>query len=73
MDSDLFLVIGVVFAVLSVPAMLSAFTDGRVPRLAALTVLIAAVCIVVALMNKPGGYAIEDIPAAFREVLARYG
>lgn len=70
MNTDLMLVIGIVLAVLSIPSMLSALNDGRAPRLAAITVLIAGGLVIVALSQKPGGYQVRDIPNAFYRVIA---
>jgi len=53
-DPDLLLVVGV----LAVPSILSAFSEGRAPRAASITVLIAGVLVVVALQTKGGGYTI---------------
>ncbi len=72
MDPDLFLVIGLVIAVLTLPAMLTAYTEGRTPRAAAIMVLIAGVLIVMALDRYPDGYSIADIPNAFVRVFDRY-
>lgn len=63
---------GLVIAVLTLPAMLTAFTEGRTPRAAAIMVLIAGVLIVLALQRYPGGYSIGDIPNAFVRVFDRY-
>jgi hypothetical protein len=71
-DPDLFLVIGLVIAVLTIPAMLTAYTEGRTPRAAAIMVLIAGVLIVLALGRHPNGYSIADIPNAFVRVFDRY-
>jgi hypothetical protein len=71
MDADLALVIGLILAVFSVPAILSAFSDGRAPRVAALALIGGGALIVWALWSKPGGYAIEEIPDAFIRVVAR--
>ncbi|MFN3972007.1 MAG: hypothetical protein ACK4L4_11635 [Gemmobacter sp.] len=72
MDTDLMLVVGVVVAVLTLPSLFSAFIDGRAPRAGAILALIAGVLIAVAVSERPGGYAIADIPDAFYRVFARY-
>jgi len=72
MDPDLLLVVGIVLGVLAVPSILSAFSEGRAPRAASITVLIAGVLVVVALQTKGGGYTISDIPQAFYAVIGRY-
>ncbi|MBQ0805797.1 MULTISPECIES: hypothetical protein [unclassified Sulfitobacter] len=72
MDSDLALVLGLALAALSVPSIVSAFSDSRAPRASVLTVLIAGGLIVYAIRSHPGGYALEDIPDAILHVIARY-
>ncbi|MCR8825070.1 hypothetical protein [Pseudosulfitobacter koreensis] len=72
LDSDLAMVIGVVFALLSIPSILSAMSDGRAPRASALTILIAGALILYAIQTRPGGYSIADVPHAFVVVAARF-
>jgi hypothetical protein len=72
MDPDLFLVIGLIVGVLSVPSMLSAFSESRAPRAGAILVLIAGVLLVLAFQNKPGGYTVAEIPDVFFHVIGRY-
>lgn len=73
MDSDLVLVLGIVFAALSVPSILGALADGRPPRLAALMLLFGAALVVVAIQRNPVGYTISDIPDAFVRVIGSFG
>jgi len=70
-DPDLFLVVGLVLAALSVPSLLSAWVDGRAPRLGALLVLVAGVLVVLAFNAKPMGYRFDDVPQAFYRVIGR--
>jgi hypothetical protein len=72
MNPDLILVIGIVLGVLSVPAVLSAFSDGRTPRVAALTVIASGALIIWAIHSKPGGYTLREIPEAFVRVVAQF-
>lgn len=72
MDADLFLVIGVTLGVLTVPSLLSAFSESRAPRVAAILVLISATLIALALTRKPEGYSISEIPHVYKRVLDRY-
>ncbi len=72
LDSELALVLGIIFALLSIPSILSAMTDGRAPRASALTILIAGALIVYAVQTRPGGYSLADVPHAFVTVAARY-
>jgi uncharacterized membrane protein len=69
MQTDVYLVLGIVMAALGFPALLNAFSESRFPRLALLLFLFAAVLIVMAVTGRPGGYAIDDIPQAFVRVI----
>ncbi|WP_037228349.1 hypothetical protein [Roseobacter sp. GAI101] len=72
MDTDLALVLGIALAALSIPSLVSAFSDSRAPRASVLTILIAGGLIVYAVLSHPGGYALADIPDAVVHVIARY-
>ena len=71
MDSDLLLVIGLVLAALAIPSIVSAFADGRRPRVAAVTVVAGAIMVLAAIATYPGGYRLQDIPLAITRVVAR--
>ncbi len=72
MDPDLALILGLLLGTFSVPSILSAFADGRAPRVAAFTIIVSGSLIVWAISQKPGGYAIMDLPDVFVRVLARF-
>ena len=72
MDPDLAMAIGMVLAVFSLPAVLSAVSDRRAPRVAMFTILGAGGLILWALSNKPGGYSLSELPRLLIEVIARY-
>ncbi|MEO6300870.1 MAG: hypothetical protein ABIV25_04630 [Paracoccaceae bacterium] len=72
MDTDLFLVIGIVICALSIPSLLSAFVEGRPPRITGLFLLAGGALIIVALTNHGRGYAFSEIPNVFFSVLGRY-
>lgn len=69
MDTDLPLIAGLVIAGFSVPSILSAFSERRPPRASLLTIVIAIGLITYAVVMKPGGYRMEEIPDAFFRVL----
>ncbi len=71
-DPDLFLTIGIILGVLTIPSLLSAWTDGRVPRLGAIMVFAAVIMVAVAAKNKPTGYKISDVPTIMMNVAGRY-
>ena len=70
-EADLILVIGLVLGALAIPAVFSAWVDGRTPRGAALTVLVAGALVVFAASRKPGGYDLDTLPAVVLGVIAR--
>jgi hypothetical protein len=72
MDPDLAMTIGLAFGILAVPAIVGAITDGRAPRLAALLFLISGGSIVFALLTKPGGYALTELPGVVLSVIGRF-
>lgn len=72
MDSDLYLTIGVILGALSIPSLLSAYSEGRPPRAGSVLVLAAGALVAAALWNKPDGYAVEDIPQAIFRVIGRF-
>lgn len=71
MDTDLFLVIGVVLGGLAIPSLLNAYSEGRPPRFAAMLAIAAGALIVLAVTNNPVGYKLEDIPDVFTRVVGR--
>jgi formate-dependent nitrite reductase membrane component NrfD len=72
MDTDLFLVVGIVVCALAIPSLLSAYVEGRVPRAGSIMVLIGGVLIVTALTNNGRGYTFSEIPDVFLSVVGRY-
>ncbi len=72
MDTDLLLIIGLVVAVLAVPSVISAFSESRAPRAAAILFLIGGTLIVVALTQGTTRYSMADLPEVLSRVIARY-
>jgi len=71
MQADLYLVVGIVLGILSLPAMLSAFSEGRSPRAGAIIVMISGGLIALAAIENPQGYEVSDVPLAFERVVHR--
>lgn len=69
---DLMLVLGIVIVGFSIPSILGAFSDRRSPRTAAIAIMIGGGLILIAATQKPEGYSIEDVPAAFVRVVAYF-
>ena len=72
MDADIALVLGLVIAILTIPSVLSAFLDDRPPRASAITILIAGALILYAIMTRPGGIPIAQVPDIVMTVIARF-
>jgi formate-dependent nitrite reductase membrane component NrfD len=71
MDTDLVLTIGIVLLVLTLPSLLASWVEGRAPRVGAIMLIAALAMIVTAMLYKPGGYAINDMPGVIVGVFAR--
>ena len=72
MDTDLVLTVGIVLLVLSIPSLLSAWAESRVPRLGAVMVIVACGMILTALQTAPGGYTFESVPGVMISVVSRF-
>lgn len=71
MDPDVALTLGLIIGVFSIPSIVSAFSDQRAPRASAVTILIGGALILFAVVTKPTGYSIEQVPNVFFDVIAR--
>ena len=72
MDLDLVLVLGCVISVLAILAIISAFSDNRIPRYPALIILIGVVMVGYAVNGKTGAYNFYTLPDVFLRVVGRY-
>ena len=72
LDTDLFFVIGLVILVFSFPVIISAMTEGRTPRSAAIMIMIGGGLVALAVYQKPNTYTLEGIPDAFVRVVGHY-
>jgi flagellar biosynthesis protein FliR len=70
MDADLFLVAGLILLGFSLPSIVSAFSEGRAPRLAAIVLLVGGTLVVLALNEQP--YTIDGVAKAFARVVGRF-
>ena len=72
MTTDMMLVLGLVICALSLPSLLSAFSESRAPRAGAVLLLVGGVLLVMALSQKPSGYTFAEIPHVFVTVIAGF-
>ena len=72
MDPDFILVAGLGLLVLSVPSILSAFSESRPPRISLIVVFLGAGLVAIAMYAHPGGYTIQGMANAFYRVLSTF-
>lgn len=71
MDNDIALVTGLGLAVLSLPSIIAAWSDGRAPRVGAFVLVAGGGLVLWAMSRKAGGYRLAEIPEVFYAVIAR--
>jgi len=72
MDPDMAMALGSVLVVLSVPALLSALSEGRAPHAGGFVLVVAAGLILWAIASSPEGDSLTGLPAVMLQVLARF-
>jgi hypothetical protein len=72
MNPDVALVVGLVVGVFAIPAMVSSYSEGRAPRVAAFAAIVAGGLVIWALTAKPGGYRFEEIPEVIVGVIGGF-
>lgn len=71
MDTDLLLVSGLLLGVLSIPALISAFSSDRPLRGGIALAAVGGALIVAAYLGKPESYRPDEIPQVILSVIAR--
>lgn len=71
MDTDLVLTLGIVLFVVTQPTLLAAWVEGQPPRVGAIMLVASLAMIVAAVLTRPGGYAINDVPGVMVGVAMR--
>ncbi|MBN9886856.1 hypothetical protein [Salipiger abyssi] len=69
MSPDHLLVLGLFLAVIAVPAMLSAYSDGRRPFVGAVVAVVAVAVLLHGNTKQPDGYRLADVPDAVYGVI----
>ncbi|MEL6520175.1 MAG: hypothetical protein AAFQ66_04380 [Pseudomonadota bacterium] len=70
LSPDLMFVIGVFAGALAIPSLLSAFSESRVPRMAALLFIVCIGSVGYAVSTNPTGYSIAEAPSVIMRVLS---
>ena len=70
-DTDLFVVVGLLVAALSLPSALSAFADERFPYVALLVFVLGLGTGALGIYGAQGDYNLARVPHSFVEILAR--
>ena len=71
MGSDIALVVGLICVILSIPALISAFSSGQPLRRATVFVTLGGALIVYAVVSSPTGYRASDVPEVVLRVIAQ--
>jgi surface polysaccharide O-acyltransferase-like enzyme len=71
MDTDLLLTLGIILLILTIPSLLAAWVEGRIPRVGAIFLFASLGMIGYAIGTRPGGYAFGEIPEIMLNVFAR--
>lgn len=72
MDPDTVFVMGLFIAIFSVPSMVSAWSDGHVPRVASIVAILGGTMMVWAQSQKVGGYSFDEIPDLIVKVAGKF-
>lgn len=71
MDTDLLLFVGIIFGLLALTGVLSAFSARRRTVTPIVFLAISLVCLLAAQLGHPDGYSILDVPDAVIRIIAR--
>lgn len=72
MDTDTVFVMGLFIAIFSVPSMVSAWSDGHVPRVASIVAILGGGMMVWAHSQQVGGYKFDEIPDLIIQVIGKF-
>jgi len=72
MQPDQCFVLGLAVAALSIPALLAAISDSRVPRLAIVLLILGGGLVGYAAYENPGSYSLAGTPGLVVDVIGRF-
>ncbi|TQS71468.1 hypothetical protein ERN12_10585 [Rhodobacteraceae bacterium] len=70
MYSEVILTIGSLALCFSIPLMVAAYADQAAPRKSAILAILGLLLIVAAVVLKPGGYQLAEVPDAYASAVA---
>ena len=70
-DTDLFVVMGLVLALLAIPAIIGARSEARIPIFWLVSLILGAAIVAAGVVFGPDGYSLARLPYSFIEILAR--
>lgn len=72
MDPDIVMTLGIALGLVSFPSLIhNVLHDGRPSKIVGFFCLVSVVVMVIATLNKPGGYDVIELPGVFFSVLGR--
>ncbi|WP_420569307.1 hypothetical protein [Thalassovita sp.] len=72
MDPDVIFVLGLFIAIMAIPSIVSAWSDGAVPRVASVMLILGGAMMVWAHSHHVGGYRFNDIPDLIIRVVGKF-
>ncbi|SPF77681.1 hypothetical protein [Pseudoprimorskyibacter insulae] len=71
MNSDTAILLGLFLLILAIPAIISAMSERRAPRVAALVLIGGGALVVYAFRSKEGGYTAEELPMVLYTMIGK--
>lgn len=72
MTADILFIVGLLCALLAIPAGFTALSDRRMPRVAAILVLLAGGLIIAAVSMNPGAYSAAAVPEVVKRLAEQF-
>jgi hypothetical protein len=72
MDTDTLFVLGLFLAIMAIPSIVSAWSDGHVPRVASIVLILGGGLMVWAHSQQVGGYSFDEIPSLIVKVVGKF-
>jgi uncharacterized membrane protein len=70
-DTDLFVVMGLIMALVAVPAIIGAKSEDRIPYISLAALIVGSALLGAGIVFSPNGYSLARLPHSFVEILAR--